>query len=171
MWAERPKLYQGFFCPMSDRETTPKLVLNVFQLIYSLPSPCGKMHTFGYQQILKSFRLFGWAFYKLQGVFQQQEMCVPCMLCMLCSAAQSSSHQNSFSSADRGLEPSSDMSLALGLGLTVFADRVKHSIYFSIPKDLFPAALRHSESLYLSDWRWRKVSKLGCLIENCLTFL
>lgn len=92
MWAERPKLYQGFFCPMSDRETTHKLVLNVFQLIYSLPSPCGKMHTFGYQQRLKSFRLFGWAFYKLQDMFQQQETCVLCSLCVLCSAAQCPSH-------------------------------------------------------------------------------
>lgn len=61
--------------------------------------------------------------------------------------------EQSFSSAGRGLEPSSDVSLALGLDLTVFADRVKHSIHFSAPKDLFPAALRHSESLYLSDWR------------------
>lgn len=80
-------------------------------------------------------------------------MCAVLAVCAVLSSTVPVPPEQSFSSAGRGLEPSSDASLALGLDLTVFADRVKHSIHFSAPKDLFPAALRHSESLYLSDWR------------------
>lgn len=103
---------------------------------------------------IKAFKTVWVSFLQAAGhVPAAGDVCAVLAVCAVLSSTVPVPPEQSFSSAGRGLEPSSDASLALGLGLTVFADRVKHSIHFSAPKDLFPAALRHSESLYLSDWR------------------